>query len=77
MHVARGAVLTRLHGGEFIIRRPITRSKAITTWLPLTAEIRQRSNFYDMLVIKKGRDGLEYFYAAQWLAKGASLKFST
>jgi hypothetical protein len=66
--VARGAVLVRACA-PFIIRRPILRSKAVTTFLEVTDEIR-RSPLYPRLYVEPDvYEGKEWYHAAQWLAK--------
>lgn len=70
-HVARGAVLVRACA-PFIIRRPILRSKAVTTFVEVTDAIK-RSPIFDHLYIKEDPYlGEQWCLAAQWLAKQVS-----
>jgi hypothetical protein len=70
-HVARGAVLVRACA-PFIIRRPILRSKAVTTFVEVTDAIK-KSPIFDHLYIKEDRfHGVQWCLAAQWLAKQVS-----
>ncbi len=71
-HVARGAVLVRACA-PFIIRRPILRSKAVTTFLEVTDEIR-KSPIYPHLYIQPDiHEGKEWYHVAEWLAKQVSV----
>ena len=74
-HVAKGAVLVKMYERRgFITRRPIKRSKAVTTWYRVTDEIRESAIYPFMHTKISKNDGLEYFWAAQWLAKQVSNK---
>jgi hypothetical protein len=70
-HVARGAVLVRACA-PFITRRPILRSKAVTTFVVVTDEIR-RSPIFERVYIRRDRyQGEQWCLAAQWLARQVS-----
>ena len=72
-HVARGAVLVRACA-PFIVRRPILRSKAVTTLLEVTDEIRESPIYSSLYIQKDPYEGKEWYHAAQWLAKQVFLK---
>ncbi|PMD34669.1 hypothetical protein L207DRAFT_588183 [Hyaloscypha variabilis F] len=67
-HVARGAVLVRACA-PFIIRRPILRSKAVTTFVEVTDAIRKSLVFANLYIKKDRYKGEQWCLAAQWLAK--------
>lgn len=67
-HVAIGAVLVRA-ATPFITRRPILRSKAVTTFLPVTNAIRSLPIYDKLFIQRDDRKGEEWYYTAQWLAK--------
>lgn len=67
-HVAQGAVLVRTCA-PFIIRRPILRSKAVTTFVEVTDAIKRSPIFEDLYIKKDKFLGEQWCFAAQWLAK--------
>ncbi|KAE9366137.1 hypothetical protein N431DRAFT_430296 [Stipitochalara longipes BDJ] len=67
-HVARGAVLVRACA-PFIVRRPILRSKAVTTFVKVTDKIRNSPVYGDLYTQTDDYGGEEWYLAAQWLAK--------
>jgi hypothetical protein len=67
-HVAKGAVLTRLHD-KFVERRPVKLSQGVVTLWLVNDEI-EVSDYYDELEIEEAEDtGSRHFWAVQWLAK--------
>jgi hypothetical protein len=70
-HVAQGAILVRTCA-PFIIRRPILRSKAVTTFVEVTDSIRRSPIFEDLYIKKDKFLGEQWCFAAQWLAKQVS-----
>jgi hypothetical protein len=73
-HVARGAVLVRACA-PFIVRRPILRSKAVTTFVKITDKIRNSPVYEDLYTQKDSYKGDEWYFAAQWLAKQVASRF--
>jgi hypothetical protein len=62
--------LTRLYARkDFISSRPILRSKALVTWIQVDASIRNSPLYALLDKWTDERNNVEYFYAAQWLAK--------
>lgn len=68
-HVAVGSILARLDE-NFLVDYPITRSKAVTTWFPVTEEIRKLSFYHRLVIEPSPMDAdAEYFLAATWLVR--------
>jgi TRAP-type uncharacterized transport system substrate-binding protein len=74
--VARGAVLVRTCA-PFITERPIFRSRAVITWEQVTPKIKTLNKRLKLdLDIETGRDGKDYYRAAQFLAKQVKDEYS-
>lgn len=67
--MVKGAILGR-ENGEFLIDHHITRSKAVTSWFPLTNKIK-RLPFYDRLAVEPSPTDPKALYVlgATWVVK--------